>query len=171
MANTSRFPWMGLALPALATGLCLWLTYSVIATGMAGYHENNGDGGEALRWRPTSPEALALEAVRLTRREDYVAADVMARRALGRSSLRADALRSLALSASARGRPDEALTLMSRAGRLNPRDGETLGWLLEHAMARGDYRRAVLHVDSLMRRSPQMGTPLSFTLLALLRDR
>src|SRR3990167_8089728 len=128
MATASRSPWMGFVLPALMTGLCLWLAYGVITTGMAGYHENNGDGDRAMRWRATSPAALALEADRLVRRDDHAAADALARRALARSSLRADALRTLALSASARGRADEALTLMSQAGRLNPRDGQTQCW-------------------------------------------
>jgi hypothetical protein len=161
---------MGFVLPVLVTGLCLWLAYSVIATGMAGYHENNGDGDRALGWRARSPLALALEADRLTRGQDYETADVLAHQALRRSSLRADALRTMALSASARGRADEALTLMSRAGRLNPRDDQTQGWLFERAMARGDYRRAVLHADALMRRSPPTQAPLSSVLVALLGD-
>lgn len=168
MASASGSRWKRLVLPVLVTGLCGWLAYGAIATGMAGFHENRGDGDQALRWRPTSPAALALKAERLTGVQDYEAADAAARQALGRSSLRADALRTLALSASARGRADEALTMMNRAGRLNPRDDQTQGWLFERAMARGDYRRAVLHADALMRRSPQTQAPLSSALTALL---
>lgn len=170
MANASRSPWVGYVPPVLVTGLCLWLAYGVIATGMAGHYETNGAGDRALRWRAASPAALALEAERLVRRDDNAAADALARRALLRSSLRADALRTLALSVSARGRAGEALTLMSQAARINPRDVQTQGWLFERAMARGDYRRAVLHADALMRRSPQTQAPLSFRLAGLLGD-
>ncbi|MDO8297976.1 MAG: hypothetical protein Q7T19_16255 [Caulobacter sp.] len=170
MASASGSPWKTLVLPVLVTGLCIWLAYCAIATGMAGYHENRGEGDRALGWRANSPLALAIKADRLVRRDDHTVADAMARRALRRSSLRADALRTLALSASARGRANEALTLMSQAGRLNPRDGETQSWLFERAVARGDYRRAVLHADGLMRRSPQAWTPLSFTLATRLGD-
>lgn len=170
MANASGSSWKRLVLPVLATGLSVWLAYGAITTGMAAHLENRGDGDRALSWRANSPLALALKAERLTSVQDYEGADVMARQALGRSSLRADALRTLALSASARGRADEALTLMSRAGRLNPRDDQTQSWLFERAMARGDYRRAVLHADALMRRSPQTQAPLSSALVALLGD-
>lgn len=170
MASASGYSWKGLVVPVLVTGLCGWLAYGAIATGMAGYHENRGDGDRALSWRANSPLALALKAERLIGVQDYEAADDLARQALRRSSLRADALRTLALSASARGRADEALTLMSRAGRLNPRDDQTQGWLFERAMARGDYRRAVLHADALMRRSPQTQAPLSSALVSLLGD-
>ena len=168
MASASGSPWKTLVLPVLVTGLCIWLAYGAITTGMAGYHENRGDGGRALSWRANSPLALSLKAEHLTSVQDYEAADALARQALGRSSLRADALRTLALSASARGRADEALTLMSSAGRLNPRDDQTQSWLFERAVARGDYRRAVLHADALMRRSPQTQAPLSSALVALL---
>lgn len=170
MANTSGSPWKKLVLPAFVTGLSAWLAYGAITTGAAGYHENRGDGDRALSWRANSPLALALKAERLTSVQDYEGADVLARQALGRSSLRADALRTLALSASARGRADEALTLMSRAGRLNPRDDQTQSWLFERAMARRDHRRAVLHADALMRRSPQTQAPLSSAFVALLGD-
>ncbi len=170
MASASGYPWKTLVFPVLATGLSVWLAYGAITTSMAGYHENRGAGDRALSWRANSPLALALKAERLTSVQDYETADVVARQALRRSSLRADALRTLALSASAGGRADEALTLMSRAGRLNPRDDQTQSWLFERAMARGDYWRAVLHADALMRRSPQTQAPLSSALVALLGD-
>lgn len=170
MADAPGYSWESLLFPVLVTGLSVWLAYGAITTGMAGYHENRGDGDRALSWRATSPLALALKAERLTSVQDYEAADVLARQALRRSSLRADALRTLALSASARSRAGEALTLMSRAGRLNPRDDQTRGWLFERAVARGDYRRAVFHADALMRRSPQTQAPLSSTLVTLLAD-
>lgn len=171
MTNASVASWKRLLLPVSITGLSLWLAYGVIATGMAGYHERNGDGGRALRWREASPAALALEAERLMGRGDRAAAETKARQALEQSGLRVDALRLLALAASAGGREDEALALMSRAGRLNPRDGDAQGWLFERALARGDYRRAVSHADILMRRSLQTRAPLSSTLVALLGDR
>lgn len=168
MASASGNPWKTLVFPVLVTGLCIWLAYGAVTTGMAGYHEGRGDGDRALSWRANSPLALALKAERLASVQDYEAADAVARQAFGRSSLRADALRTLALSASARGRVDNALILMSRAGRLNPRDDQTQSWLFERAMLRGDHRRAVLHADALMRRSPQTQIPLSSALVALL---
>src|SRR3990167_1138706 len=113
MANASQPPWMGFVFPVLVTGLCLWLAYGAIATGMAGYHESNDDGERARGWRASSPTALALEAERLIRREDHDAGGDLARQALGRSSLHADALRTLAQSASARDRADETPGLMS----------------------------------------------------------
>ena len=54
---------MGFVLPVLVTGLCLWLAYDVIATGMAGYNENNGEGDQALRWRPTSGRRAGVNSV------------------------------------------------------------------------------------------------------------
>lgn len=170
MASASGSRWKRLVLPVLVTGLCGWLAYGAIATGMAGFHENRGDGGRALRWRATSPAALALEAERLAQEQNHVAADAAARRALKRSSLQANAMRVLALSASARARPDEALALMGRAGHLDPRDGAALGWLFERALARGDHRRAILYADNLMRRSPQTQNLLSSALTALLKE-
>lgn len=171
MATVPRIPWKDLPLPVLATGLSVWLAYGAITTGMAAHHENRDAGNLALRWRANSPQALALEAERQTSAGRYEAAEALARQALRRSSLRADALRILALSASAKGRSNEALALMSRAGRLNPRDVQTQSWLFERAMARGDHRLAVLHADALMRRSPQAQAPLSSALVALLDDR
>lgn len=158
--------WRGFALSGIATGLCLWLAYGAITVGLAGYHEMNGRGDRALRWRPDSPTALALETERLIAVQDYEAADKAARAALARTSLEAGALRSLALSASARGRADEAQALMERAVRVNPRDISAQAWLFDRAMARGDFRNAVLHADILMRRSPQARVALS-TRLAL----
>lgn len=170
MDHASRPPWTRLVHAALAAALFLWLASSVIASGMASYYENGGEGGRALRWRPTAPAALAIKAAELMQRGDSAAAESMARQALLRSVLQADAFRTLALSAYSRQSVDTALTLMSRAGRLNPRDNQTQNWLFDQAMARGDYRRAVLHADALMRRSPQVWSPLSFMLATRLGD-
>jgi len=170
MPNAVRSPWMGYVIPGMVTGLCVWLAYSVISTGVAGYYENNDNGARALRWRQNSPAALALTADSLVRQGNYTAADAKARLALKRSTLRADALRTLALSASAEGRADAALALMSRAGKLNPRDAQTENWLFENALLRADYSRAVVHADALMRRSPEVWPALSYTLAARLAD-
>ncbi len=170
MQNAFRFPLVRFVIPGIVTGLCLWLAYSVITTGIAGHYENGDKDALALRWRPSSPEALAGAASALVREGNYPAADAMARQALKQSALRADALRTLALSASAEGRAGAALTLMSRAGQLNPRDTQTQNWLFENAMLRADYRRAVLHADALMRRSPEVWSALSYTLVARLGD-
>lgn len=171
MLNAFRSPWMGYVIPGMVTGLCVWLAYGVISTGIAGYYENNDNGARALRWRRNSPAALALTADSLVRQGNYTAADSTARLALKQSTLRADALRTLALSASAEGRADAALSLMSRAGKLNPRDAQTENWLFENALLRADYSRAVVHADALMRRSPEVWPALSYTLAARLADR
>lgn len=168
MATASRSSRTGFAFRVLLTGLCLWLGYSVVSTGLAGRYETLGDGNQALRWRAGSPEGMALEATRLVRDDEHAAADAMARRTLMRSTLRADALRTLALSASARGRAEEALTLMSQASQINPRDETTRNWLFGRAIGRDDYQSIVLQADYLMRLSPEIASPLSFQLIALL---
>lgn len=168
MPKTAAVRWKRLLFPGLVTGLCLWAAYAVVTTGRAAYLENAGEGGGALHWRSASPAALSLAAGELARQGKYVAADGMARRALERSTLRSDALRVLAFSTAAEGRVDAAEPLMARAAWINPRDGQAQDWLFQRALARREYRKALLRADLLMRRSLAARTPVAFSLAGLL---
>ena len=168
MADRSRLRWKRFLVPGLMTVVCLWLAHGAITTGIAAAYENDREGMRALVWRADSPAALALEAAQLARDDQKAAAGKLARQALPCSCLSAVALRVLGLSASVEGRADEAQRLLDQAGRINPRDDEVQGWLLDRAVARADYPRAVLHADTLMRSSPLAQTPVSFLLASLL---
>lgn len=129
------------------------LAHGVISTGLAGHYEESGRPDQALRWRALAPVALTEAAAASAVRDDYPAAAAAARRAIGQAALNAPAVRILALSIAGSGRRDEAVLLMKQAVRLSLRDGPGQAWLLEQALASGDYGAAMTHADAIMRRT------------------
>jgi hypothetical protein len=94
-------------------------------------------------------------------------AKALAARALLASPLESAALRILATVAQHRAEPDRAEALMREAGARWPFDQTAQVWLLNRALADGDYSKALHHIDILLRTRPHTGESLLPTLLAL----
>lgn len=106
----------------------------------------------ALRLAPGSGQVLgrAAEAEFGANRVDN--AEDLARASLARASFNVRSLRTLGLSEARQDRKPLANEILTLAGNWSLRDDPTHAWLIEYRLARGDYRSAFAHADTLARR-------------------
>jgi hypothetical protein len=132
------------------------------------------DPEAALGWGLASPDALAILAQQRlsdpTRPGHDADASRFARQALLSGPFDAPALRVLALEAEQAGGHARARMLMVIADKWSRRDSATQLWLLEQALAEGDWPSASRHADALMRRQWRFQTMVFPGLVGALRD-
>jgi hypothetical protein len=110
---------------------------------------------------------MAAQLLASDRRAD---ARTLALAALRRQPTNAIAVRTLALTAEADGRSEEAGRLILLANRLSRRDQPTQIWLLRDAIARRDFPAAVRRFDLAMRTSTRGAAQLTPLLIAATAD-
>jgi tetratricopeptide (TPR) repeat protein len=161
--STSRRILVGLGL-AVLLGFAAWRSLTL---GLAD-HLSRSRPDAALAWRPAHPEAQlrrldkqALGAVVPTGQE------AAARAAIRAAPLDGRGYRLLAQQAERGGNLASARELYSLAAARGPRDLPTLRWLANDALARGDYARAIVHIDLMLRLQPELAQFLNRALIAL----
>jgi hypothetical protein len=111
----------------------------------------------ALRIDPDNDQILAGEAELMLRAAPTVAqamrTEVLARRALRRSPISAQAVRMLATARDLQGDASGARSMMAYAERLSRRDLPTQLWLIQDAVDHNDIRGALHHYDIALRSS------------------
>lgn len=88
---------------------------------------------------------------------DVAEAERLARRALERQPLQSRAASLLGVVKEEAGDHAAATRLMHAAANLSHRDDIADSWVFEDALKAGDYERAALHADALLRREPGVG--------------
>ena len=109
---------------------------------------------QALEARPDDPRALLALAERQLQDGDAAAAAASARHLLAHEPLEGRAFRVLGAVAHREGRTRDALHSYLVAARRAPRDIPTRAWLVEHYLERGDYPKALAHIDYVLRTTP-----------------
>lgn len=136
---------------------CLASGYRIIAHTMADSLAGS-DPERALQWIPHHPSALLTLAERQLLANDDRAAANTARELIRSSPLEGRALRILGAVADRAGDDEQARRLYEHAVILSPRDGRTRTWLIRRYVTAGDYAKAVLQMDQLLRVAPRHRT-------------
>lgn len=138
-----------------AIALAVWLGWEVVKAPIV----QRAPPELAVRLASGSAEVLsrAAEAELAAERPDNAA--FVARASLARAPFNPEALRVLGL-AVAEAQPDDADQIMTLAGNLSLRDGETHAWLVQQRLERGDYGSSFAHADTLVRRRNQLAGPV-----------
>jgi len=131
---------------------------------------DRGDPAAALRWRPDNAEVLMRVANQRLAANDLAGAETLALRLLATSPADGRGYRILAQTADARGDRERAATLYAITVRRAPRDAQARAWLAQQALAAGDYKGALDHVDRVLRMSPGSGSRLFPVLTQLAAD-
>jgi tetratricopeptide (TPR) repeat protein len=152
-----KWRWGVFALLALTAAFVAWRIVGVIRSDAA---LDDGRVGEALRWRPQNPEALARAAAQARNAGDGAAAAALARQLLAHSPADGRGYRLLAQIAADGGDVERARALFAIAARRAPRDLETRAWLVEDAISRQDAEAALHHIDSVLLFAPGAGERL-----------
>lgn len=149
----------------------VWVAWQIVAS-TAAYNLATNDPESALAWIPH--EAIALDEVAY--REftksggDLNIARGFAERALRSHPLDARALSILGLIAERQGDTEGADRLMSLAGERTWRDMNTQAWLLKRNVERGDFDRALAHIDALLRTNPRLIEQTTLVLMTFTLD-
>lgn len=107
-----------------------------------------------------SADNLARLAAQLLAERRYADAERAARAALRRSPIQVRAVRVLGLAQLAQGRVQDSVATMNLAARGGWRDTPTQGWVIQAALADGDYETAAQRLDGLIRRDALRGPGL-----------
>lgn len=155
--------------PSITIAIAIWLAWQILSALIV----VRGPPLLAIRLAPSSALALAraAEAELTGGRSDSAVA--LARLSIELSPFQVRALRVLGLAEAKEGdeaRADELLTL---AGNWSLRDDPSHGWLIQRRLEQGDYRSALAHADTIVRRRSDMAAPIFnlFTTAALLDPR
>jgi tetratricopeptide (TPR) repeat protein len=143
-------------------GVLLFLAWEIATRTMAVVYERT-DPERALNW--DSRDAIAL--LELAQRDISTLApgktppqaDLAQARGLAEQALRLDPLAPRALTdlgriAEGQGDAPRAAALMELAGKRALRDALAQGWLVNHALSRGDFATALHHLDAILRTQP-----------------
>ena len=144
---------------ALIIGLTAILAWRVLSLGLAD-HLAVEKPGAALFWRSGHPEALLRMAEKSVSRKQWPEAREYALKALKANKLDGRALRVLGQVAEHQGDEKRAAELFNKAVALSPRDVPSHVWLLEHALRQRQAKPAAVHLDALLRVSPQLANVL-----------
>jgi tetratricopeptide (TPR) repeat protein len=154
-----------LAMLVCALLVLIWVGWRVVAqTAAQSLAKSHPDA--ALSWVADQPTALNQLAQKELLGPDgnLDAAKEWAQRALRSYPLSARSLTLLGLIAERKGDQKSADALMQISGAWTWRDQTAQAWLFNRETGRGDYPRALLHVDALLRLDPQPQTELFPTL-------
>jgi tetratricopeptide (TPR) repeat protein len=134
----------------------MWVGWRIVAD-TAGRNAAASDPETALAWMPSEARALDELASREIEKSggDLNAARGLAERALRSNPLDARALAVLGLIAERLGDEARAGNLMRLSGARTWHDMSTQAWLLKHDIQRGDFDRALSHIDALLRTNPE----------------
>ena len=149
------------------TALAAWHIVGIMRSDAA---LDRGDPAAALQWRPDNPEALLRLATTRLAAGDAKGTEALARRLLASAPADGRGYRLLAQIAEARGDQARAATLYVIAVRRAPRDLQARAWLAQRALAAGDYKTALEHVDRVLRMSPSSQARLFPVLTQLAAD-
>ncbi|HET9628884.1 MAG TPA: hypothetical protein VFP14_05305, partial [Novosphingobium sp.] len=146
--------------PALilrSAGILAMVVFSAVAASSA------ADRLSALRpvWEVVVPAPLAdnawrARAVLAIRRGDAPGALAAARRAVDSGPVEADSTDLLGTALLLTHQPAAADRAFAVAGRMGWRSAATQKYLMGQALARDDYGQALMHLDALLRQSPQL---------------
>jgi tetratricopeptide (TPR) repeat protein len=161
--STSRRVLVGLGLAALL-GFAAWRSLTL---GLAD-HLSRSQPDAALAWRAAHPEAQLRRLDKQARGTVIPAGqEAAARAAIRAAPLDGRGYRLLAQQAELSGNLASARELYSLAAARGPRDLPTLRWLANDALARGDYARAIAHIDLMLRLQPELAQFLNRVLISL----
>lgn len=140
--------WMRLAATLIGAAWLIWLsaTYGLSASALG-----RGDARTALALRPHSAEALSLASEQALARNDYPAAERLARSALVLVPRDVRALRVMGIAVSLQGNNRLGSELLLRSGILSWRDVATQVWLIRAAMDQQNYATAAQRLDAMLR--------------------
>jgi hypothetical protein len=137
-----------------------WLGWRAVTLGMADFLVRS-DPEAAMRWRPEFFEARlrALETGDGTRiaKPDQAG---QARRSIRANPLDGRGYWWLSRIAQAAGDEPRAQALASLSGARSPRDLGVQAWLMDRALARGDYAGGIAHIDQMLRVQPELSATL-----------
>jgi hypothetical protein len=156
-------------------GVLLFLAWRIVTKTMAAAYET-ADPERALEWDPRDTTALLelaqrrglsqLRAGKAPAQVDLTQVRRLVERALRFDPLAPRALTDLGRIAESEGDASRALALMDLAGERALRDPVAQGWLVNHALSRGDVAAALPHLDAILR--TQLGLDQALPLLAAL---
>jgi hypothetical protein len=149
--------WLRLTATLLCAAGLAWLA---IVHGLSASAMGQGDALTALAVRPHSAEALSGSAELALRREDYAAAEKLARAALIEFPRDVRALRVMGVAASMQGKARLGSELLLRSGTLSWRDEVTQVWLIRAAMDQKNYATAAQRLDAMLRSGQMQGEML-----------
>lgn len=115
---------------------------------------------QSIRLSPGSPSVLSRAAEAEFAANRFENADYLARQSLNRAPFNVRALRILGLTTAEGGQKLIADDMLTLAGNWSLRDDPTHAWLMDYRLARGDYRSAFAHADTLARRRPDLQAQL-----------
>jgi tetratricopeptide (TPR) repeat protein len=123
----------------------------------------------ALGWRSDHPEAQLrwIEKQSHRRSAGGISQTSAARAAIRSSPLDGRGYRMLAEQAELRGDPNSAVAWYSLAAARGPRDLPSHRWLANYALTRGDYARALAHIDQMLRVQPELAQYIHPVLIAI----
>jgi len=133
---------------AVAAAAAAWL---VASNGLAAHLARAGDPASAVALAPDA-DRLARHAEQLLSAGHLVEAAGAARRALALSPLQTRAARVLGQVELALGHEDTGIAAMNAAAQGGWRDSPTQGWMMQAALASGDYAEGLRRADALIRR-------------------
>lgn len=146
---------------AAAAAAAAWL---VASNGLAAHLARTGDPASAVALAPDA-DRLARYAEQLFGAGRFAEAGDAARHALALSPLQTRAARVLGQAELALGHEDAGIAAMNAAARGGWRDSPTQGWMMQAALASGDYAEGLRRADALIRREA-----VSDTLFGAFRD-
>ena len=120
-------------------------------------------------WRVLRPDAAPVRQAErsLSSHADPRLTDQLARAAIRARPLDGRGYRLLAQSALVASDLQRAAALYALAGTRGPRDLQTQGWLVNHALTAGDYRMALSRLDQMLRIQPELSPQLFPVLTSL----
>lgn len=147
--------------PSLLIVVAIWLAWQIVVALIV----VRGPPLMAIRMAPTSAQALgrAAEAELVAKRVNSAA--FLARRSFRQAPFQVRAVRILGLTEAEKGDEAGADELLTLAGNWSLRDDPSHSWLVERRLRQGDYRSALSHADTLVRRRAEMA-PLIFNLFS-----
>lgn len=160
--KSGRHPsWVSGWVPSLLIVIAIWLAWQIVVAVIV----VRGPPLTAIRMAPTSAQALgrAAEAELVSKRVDSAA--YLAKRSFQQAPFQVRAVRILGLTEAERGNEASADELLTLAGNWSLRDDPSHSWLVERRLRQGNYRSALSHADTLVRRRAEMA-PLIFNLFS-----
>lgn len=145
-------PKLGSVVLVGVVGLCVWLAWAVIVNALVW----RGPPEIAVRLAPTSPAALTRLAHAEQRAKRMDRAEAFARSGLAKAPFDPVALRIIGMSLHGRGETGRAESIMTLAGNWSLRDSATHLWLFDQRARAGEMASAFAHLDTVLRRRPDL---------------
>ncbi|GHC05750.1 tetratricopeptide repeat protein [Thermomonas carbonis] len=139
---------------AVVIALSLFAGWRVFGSMQAQRHAL-ADPERALGWRACDPQALLGLALRQLDQDDLAGAKGSANRLLACEPVEGRAFRVLGEVAHRQRQPALALQMHLLAARRAPRDIPARAWLAQHYLQKRDFATALMHIDFVLRTTPE----------------